>query len=357
VTIAVQTTDPTQIPAPKPTRFRHLRLRDDGLRDLAPLGDAVSVASAVRELYERGFLDIPLLGSKDTRTRFRCLVELGAHDLSLARLCQGHANAISILSEANREPVARSVYGVWAGRSTERLMRAECTSDGWILHGELPNCSGVNCVDRALIVARLPEPMLFDVDRSALGNVEVETYRAVGMAGADNCSVHLERCQLPIDALVGSPGFYTSRRGSSASCIDVAACWLGGAVGIYRAGLNQLSQPILFDAHAQAHLGAAFASLSAAGQVLHDAAHAIDAGEATAALHRRALWTRHIVEQSCFSVLDHMSRALGDSPVRFDASHARRIADLPVYLRQGQTERDLASLGELVGKISDATWL
>jgi alkylation response protein AidB-like acyl-CoA dehydrogenase len=203
----------------------------------------------------------------------------------------------------------------------------------------------------------LPEPMLFDVPRSALGSIEVEPYRAVGMAAADSCSVHLERCQLPVDALVGSPGFYTARRGLWAGAIDVAACWLGGAVGVYRASLNQLSQPLSFDAHAQAHLGAAFASLSAAGQVIHDAAHAIDAAEATAALQRRALWTRHVVEQSALSVLDHMGRAIGDSPMLFDAALARRVADLPVYLRQNQTERDLAALGELVSKLSDASWL
>jgi hypothetical protein len=285
------------------------------------------------------------------------LVELGAHDLSLARLAQSHADALSTLHEAGREPVAKCVYGVWANRSHEQLLRAECTSEGWLLHGELPNCAGVNSVDRVLILARLPEPMLFDVPRSALGSIEVETYRTVGMAAADSCSIHLERCRLPVDALVGSPGFFTSRRGVWAAAIDMAACWLGGAVGVYRASLDQLSRPVAFDSHAQVHLGAAFASLSAAGQVLHDAAHAIDAGENTAALQRRALWTRHIVEQSCFAVLDHTGRALSDTPMMFDAAQARRIADLPVYLRQNQAERDMAALGELVSKISDASWL
>jgi hypothetical protein len=121
--------------------------------------------------------------------------------------------------------------------------------------------------------------------------------------------------------------------------------------------MNQLSRPVSFDAHAQAHVGAAFSSLSAAGQVLHDAAHAIDGGESATALQRRALWTRHVVERSCLEVLDHMSRALGDAPMVFDAAQARRMADLPVYLRQNQTERDLAALGELVSKLNDAVWL
>jgi alkylation response protein AidB-like acyl-CoA dehydrogenase len=328
----------------------------EALRDLSPLGDATSVAAAARELFEHGFLDLPPPGSKETRTRFRCLVELGAHDLSLARLAESHTNAIAILREAGREPEPRALYGVWATQSVTRVLRAECTSQGWLLHGELANCPGVSSVDRALIVARLPEPMLFEVPRSALSRIEVDVSRAVGMAAADSCNVHLEKCQLPLDAFVGSPGFYSSRRGYWAGEIGVAACWLGGAVGLYRTFLNHRSETV-GDAHAHAHLGAAYASLATAGQVLHDAAAAIDAGENAAALQRRALWTRHVVEQCCLSVLDHVGRALGDSPIMFDKAQAHRVADLPVYLRQCQAERDLAALGEIVENLGDPTWL
>ena len=41
-----------------------------------------------------------------------------------------------------------------------------------------------------------------------------------------------------------------------------------------------------------------------------------------------------------------------DTPMMFDAARARRIADLPVYLRQNRSE-----LGELVSKLNDASWL
>jgi hypothetical protein len=356
VATALQTQDSPQFLTPRPTRFRHQRLRD-ALREIAPLDGVASVSSALRELFEQGYIDLPLPGSKETRTRFRCLVELGAHDLSLARLAESHADALSILHEAGREPVQRSIYGVWSGRSREQLLRAECTSQGWLLHGELPNCVGMSSVDRVLVVARLPETMVFDVPRSALGNPDTEPYRVIGLAAAESCSVHLAGCQLPVDALVGSPGFYTSRRGLWSSAIDTAACWMGGAVGIYRSALNQLSSPNTPDPHAQRHIGSAYASLSAAGQVLHDAAHAIDAGESSGALQRRALWTRHVVAQSCINVLDSLNQALSDTPLSFDAGYARHVADLPVYLNQSQCDRDLAALGDLVSKLNDASWL
>ncbi len=37
--------------------------------------------------------------------------------------------------------------------------------------------------------------------------------------------------------------------------------------------------------------------------------------------------------------------ALGPAPLSFDAEHARRIADLQLYVRQHHAERDQASLG------------
>jgi len=40
-----------------------------------------------------------------------------------------------------------------------------------------------------------------------------------------------------------------------------------------------------------------------------------------------------------------VGRAGGTTPLTFDRAHARRAADLVVYLRQHHAERDLAALG------------
>ena len=47
-------------------------------------------------------------------------------------------------------------------------------------------------------------------------------------------------------------------------------------------------------------------------------------------------------------VLRRAGHALGPAPLALDEVHARRVADLAVYLRQHHAERDVARLGELV---------
>jgi len=51
--------------------------------------------------------------------------------------------------------------------------------------------------------------------------------------------------------------------------------------------------------------------------------------------------------EGCETILARTAHASGTSPCVFDRRHARRVVDLPVYLRQHHAERDLAELGHL----------
>jgi hypothetical protein len=44
-------------------------------------------------------------------------------------------------------------------------------------------------------------------------------------------------------------------------------------------------------------------------------------------------------------VLSLVGHTLGPAPLAFDETHARRVADLEIYVRQHHAERDLADLG------------
>jgi hypothetical protein len=50
-----------------------------------------------------------------------------------------------------------------------------------------------------------------------------------------------------------------------------------------------------------------------------------------------------------------VGRALGAGPLCHDEAHARRVADLTVYLRQHHAEGDLAELGTLAAE-AGASW-
>jgi hypothetical protein len=64
--------------------------------------------------------------------------------------------------------------------------------------------------------------------------------------------------------------------------------------------------------------------------------------------------TRAVVADAVERVLDLTDRALGPRPLTTDEAHARRVADLRVYLRQHHGERDLARLGTALAAAAGA---
>ena len=57
---------------------------------------------------------------------------------------------------------------------------------------------------------------------------------------------------------------------------------------------------------------------------------------------------RQVVADSADEILTRVGHALGPAPLTGDEDHARRVADLTVYLRQHHAERDLARQGSMV---------
>ena len=176
------------------------------------------------------------------------------------------------------------------------------------------------------------------------------TWPAVGMAGSDSRTVRFTGAPA---RPVGGPGQYVERPGFWHGGVGVAACWYGGAAGIADALLTAARKRDL-SPHAAAHLGAVDVLLSGARTTLLDAAARIDADPAASA-QLLAFRVRAGVEAAATQVIDHVGRALGAGPLCQDAGHARRVADLTVYLRQSHAEADLAHLGDMV-KETDPGW-
>src|ERR1700754_522004 len=75
------------------------------------------VAAELRRLAAGDQLDLPVPGGGRTPDRWRALAALGRRDLTLARLAEGHVDAVAILVEAGRRAAPGALYGVWAARS------------------------------------------------------------------------------------------------------------------------------------------------------------------------------------------------------------------------------------------------
>jgi hypothetical protein len=314
-----------------------------------------SGATAVfADAAESGRLNLPLPGAGRTGERWAVLADLAEDDLSLARLAEGHADALAILAELGEPaPPAGTRWGVWAAQPPGPGLTASRAHGGWRLDGIKPYCSGAHSCTDALVTAAAPDgSRLFAVSTRDLVPVP-GTWPAVGMAGSDTLDVRF--AGIPAEP-VGGPGRYIDRPGFAHGGAGVAACWYGGARGVGRTLLAAAASRDI-GPHALAHLGAVDIALHTASTVLDGAAAGIDAdpGDGSGSGRLRALRVRAFTEAVATEVMQRVGRALGAGPLCHDEAHARRVADLTVYLRQHHAERDLAELGALVAD-GGASW-
>lgn len=312
-----------------------------------------ATAARFTQLVEAGELDLPFPGEGRTRERWAALTALAEQDLALARLAEGHTDALAILHEIDPdhaepgERPGRSRWGVWAAEPPNTGLTASPTEDGtWRLSGTKAYCSGAGSCTHALVTARAGEERrLFAVRVGEPWTRPLpDSWPAAGMAASETLDVVFD--QTPA-AAIGGADAYLDRPGFQHGGLGVAACWYGGARAVART-LHTAARTYDVGPHALAHLGAVWAQLEAVEAVLDRAAAQVDAdpldrkgGAAVRSKHVRAF-----IEAACSQVLDRVGRALGAAPLAHDGDHARTATDLTVYLRQHHAERDYAALGQ-----------
>ncbi|WP_425357893.1 acyl-CoA dehydrogenase family protein [Pseudomonas asplenii] len=313
-------------------------------------------AQTLRTLQAHGLDRLPLPGQGKTLQRWQKLAQVAGHDLSLAKLYEGHTDALAILAECDaRHLEDPHIWGVWAAEppfaSTRIVARRGLQLQ---LRGRKAWCSGAHHIDRALLTAWDEEgrQQLVAIHlNEPTQHLDASTWHAVGMA--DTGSVELEFRDTPAYP-VGQPGRYLERPGFWHGGAGIAACWYGASEALAE-HLRQYCCTRRSDPHANAHLGAVEASLCAARATLRECAAWIDAHpQAEASVPVRRL--RAVVEEAASNVSAHVGRALGASPYCRDPHFARLAADLPVYLRQSHAERDLAELGHQVADAAPGSW-
>ena len=353
--------------------------------------DASSATAVVRARLPRSVADslllaadltgpggaAPVPGAGSTADLWRALATLAAHDVGAARAVEPHLDAVAILDQAREagevalparaSSSGRFTWGVFAAEGPGARLVAELvaadTPDtpeasaapdapgaSWALIGTKPWCSLADVLDGALVTAWVgDERRLFAVDLRQPG-VEVVpgAWHARGLAEIPSGPVVFEG--VPATP-VGEPGWYLRRPGFEWGGIAVAACWYGGAVGVAGALLHAAvardPDPWLLRA-----LGVVDERLADARRALEEAAVAVDAGRAVGQEARLlAKRTRATVAHAAEDVLAAVGGALGPGPLASDPAHAKRVADLELYLRQRHAEKDDASLG---GAVRDA---
>ncbi|MHC5795149.1 acyl-CoA dehydrogenase [Lacisediminihabitans sp. FW035] len=331
-------------------------LPGDGLID-AP----VTVAAALDFARSHGSPVTPA-GSHGTRERWELLATLACADLGAARAVEPHLDALSILEDAKQSGFdipfeCAATWGVFAAEGAPDPLRSTPTDFGWSVQGTKPWCSLADRLDRALVTASSPDGSrrLFAVDLHHPGvRVEPGAWHARGLSEIPSGPVHFSAVAAEP---VGPAGWYLERVGFSWGGIGVAACWFGGAVGVARSLFDALAgrnpSPLQL-----AHLGAVDEVLQSARLALNDAALIVDdpaipSRETASVVAKRV---RATVARACEEILTRSGHALGPAPLALDPVHAKRVADLQLYVRQHHAERDQASLGSALLADGTAPW-
>lgn len=294
---------------------------------------------------------LPLPGRGRTIERWRELATLARNDLSVARLAEGHADALAVLSELGRGDLATpgQLWGVWA--ADPGRLRAEPAAHGWRLDGVKGWCSGSQHLDRALVTATAPDgPRLFAVTPDPTW-VVAGSWQPLGMVETVSETLRLDRVPVPAGNVVGDPAAYVERAGFGHGGCGVAACWWGGA----RAVIDALHRSIASgDDHVAAALGHATTALTSSAATLRWAAEVIDDHPLDRAVaDRTASIVRLAVERAARTTLDETVAALGARGLCHEPEHSARVADLTVYLSQLSRGRTAVAAGHALADVLD----
>lgn len=276
------------------------------------------------------------------------LIAVGRTDIPLARLTEGHLDALRILREAGETPRADAAYGVWASRSHGTGVRFAARSpsagaDEMLaqLAGTLRFASGAGVLDRALV------PVWVDDDTHLLLDLAVSdwpvderAWKTSAMATTRSHTINLDRV-VAAGRQIGPANFY--RKGFQLGGVGVAAVWAGGCARVldlldrYQLGRRNAAQ--------QVRRGLAAADLATAVAGCREAARLISADLVTDT-RTTATLVRSIVGAAGRRLLDQARVLAGPAGLAHDLDLTRAVDDLLLYLGQQNPDGDATYLGQ-----------
>ncbi len=270
---------------------------------------------------------------------------LGAADLSLARLFEGHANAVMLVlrygTEAQIAALADDVRkgalsGVWGAEDTTGLQRVR-SGDCWALHGGKILASGAGLIERPLVTVGSDEgQLLYLLTLKSGERSNTTSWVPLGMKATASGRVNLTGMIVGRAEQIGLAGDFMRQPFFSAGAWRFCAAQLGAMerlVALYAEQLRTRGRdgdPYQLERVAQcaAACGTALFWIEEAARRFGDESLGPSAVVAFANL------TRMVTERAALDVLERVQRGVG-LPAMMRTNPIERIGrDLSTYLRQ-----------------------
>jgi len=285
---------------------------------------------------------------------------LGRTDLALARLYEGHMNAVKLveryarpaLCELVRERVrAGTLMGVWGATAADPLAVVATDDDAWTLGGAKAFTSGLGLVRLAVVPVADPVEtgasrlLVIDVDDTA--RQHPRDWRASGMRATRSGSYRFDGLRLPVSRVLGVPDAYRCEPWFEGGVWRYVAAHVGAMEALVDTLVSELSSRSRdTDPHQRARIGRAAAMVLGGRTFVERAAlevEMVDPADA-AGVERAvalALLARESVEAAATHLLALVERALGMAAFERGRPVERLRRDLGFYLRQAAPDAKL----------------
>ncbi|MFD2740085.1 acyl-CoA dehydrogenase [Sulfitobacter aestuarii] len=336
--------------ASKPSRI----LRSSAMTGTDPLEDLLAPLAENAMAEDRGSGDIAaslallrdagLLhddGREAPRRTARRLMRIGAVNLSLGRLWEGHVNALYLIRVHGDAPLQAKakellaqdgLFGVWGADDTLPLTFSK---SGDRLSGGKKFASGLGVLSHAIVTVGTPlGPQLALVDVRDAARADPARWQMPGMRATASGAYDFTGLPLPRGDRLGGPGDYFNEPHFIAGVWRIAALQIGGALGLIDAATAQLREMGRMDNEAQKTRLAPVLMRALAAVELTERA-ALQAAEAPAdRAVALSISARLLTEEVALDTIRAVEQSLGLA--HFDAGSVtgRRARDLSVYLRQ-----------------------
>lgn len=281
------------------------------------------------------------------------LLRVGATDIPLGRLVEGHVDALRILQQAGTDPRPGARYGVWASRSAGTGVSAVADGDRLRLNGVMRFASGAGLLDRALVPVWLDAAthLLVDLEVADLP-VDRSHWRTAAMQVSQTHSVVVADVGVSSHDVIGPPGFYLERAGFLPGGVGVAAVWTGGLVRVLDVTASALGQRVVSTTQAvrlgraRQRLVTALAVVRTAGRRLDQLMEGLRAGEqASPAVAGVCAECRAVVADAAVNAIADIRALAGPAALAFDIDLGRALDDLGLYAAQLNADAEAEHLG------------
>jgi alkylation response protein AidB-like acyl-CoA dehydrogenase len=286
------------------------------------------------------------LGLPDSQNTLCTILRLvGAADLSVARLFEGHVNAIMLVSKYGTptqiESLASStraggLSGVWGAEDAVGLRRVH-SGASWSLQGRKVLASGVEFISRPLVtVSTADGHLLYLLEMTSPERVNTSSWTPLGMKASGSGTIDLTGVVVGDFEQVGQAGDYMRQPMFSGGAWRFCAAQLGAAERLTKLFCEQLrSRGRQDDPYQLERVAACAAACGTALFWIEEASRRFaDGSLEPAAVVAFVNMTRIVTERAALDVIQNVQRGLGLSGFMKPNPIERICRDLSTYLRQ-----------------------